>query len=178
MNRAGINRAGKILVILVLAVLLMFSTVTAYAETIRDTDVTVAGSGNTLVYLDGEFKYVSKDTILNRINEIRYEAWAEGLVSTYIPIQWSSDLEWIAQTRAAEASMYASHYRLFEIEEMMPSYFIRISKSAIANVKLITSLRKELTGNGEIEFKSCDKKVYFSRAYYKLLRDKIEEIRL
>ena len=111
MNRAGINRAGKILVILVLAVLLMFSTVTAYAETIRDTDVTVAGSGNTLVYLDGEFKYVSKDTILNRINEIRYEAWAEGLVSTYIPIQWSSDLEWIAQTRAAEASMYASHYR-------------------------------------------------------------------
>lgn len=74
--------------------------------------------------------------------------------------------------------MYASHYRLFEIEEMMPSYFIRISKSAIANVKLITSLRRELTGNGEIEFKSCDKKVYFSRAYYKLLRDKIEEIRL
>ena len=74
--------------------------------------------------------------------------------------------------------MYASHYRLFEIEETMPSYFIRISKSAIANVKLITSLRRELTGNGEIEFKSCDKKVYFSRAYYKLLRDKIEEIRL
>ena len=112
MNRARTNRAGKILIIFVLTVMLVLGTVTAaYAETIRDTDVTVAGSGNTLVYLEGEFKYVSKDTILKRINEIRYEAWAEGLVSTYIPIQWSSDLEWIAQTRAAEASMYAAHYR-------------------------------------------------------------------
>ena len=74
--------------------------------------------------------------------------------------------------------MYASNHRLFEIEDMMPSYFVRISKSAIVNIKLISSLRRELTGNGEIEFKGCEKKVYFSRGYYKLLRDKIEEIRL
>ncbi len=74
--------------------------------------------------------------------------------------------------------MYLSHNRLFEIESIMPSYFVRISKSAIVNVKLISSLRRELTGNGEIEFRDCNKKIYFSRAYYKILRDKIEEIRL
>lgn len=74
--------------------------------------------------------------------------------------------------------MYLSTYRLFEIENIMPSYFIRISKSAIANIKMIRSLRRELTGNGEIGFKGSEKKVYFSRGYYKLLRDKIEEIRL
>ena len=74
--------------------------------------------------------------------------------------------------------MYLSHNRLFEIENMMPSYFVRIAKSAIVNVKKIASLRRELTGNGEIEFKDCNKKIYFSRAYYKILRDKIEEIRL
>ncbi|MBQ7921708.1 MAG: response regulator transcription factor [Clostridia bacterium] len=74
--------------------------------------------------------------------------------------------------------MYASEYRLFEVENIMPSYFIRISKSAIVNTKRISSLRRELTGSGEIGFKGCDKKVYFSRGYYKFLRDKIEETRL
>lgn len=112
MNRARSNRAGKILIIFALTVIMVLCTVTAaYAETVRETDVTTPRGGNTIVYLDGEFMYVSKDTIIKRINDIRYEAWSEGLVSTYIPIQWSSDLEWIAQTRAAEASMYASHKR-------------------------------------------------------------------
>ncbi len=104
MNRARKHQAGKILIIFVLTVIMVLGTVTAaYAGTVRNTDVSSAGSGNTMVYLDGEFMYVSKDTIIKRINEIRYEAWAQGLVDKYIPIQWSGDLEWIAQTRAAEA---------------------------------------------------------------------------
>ena len=76
------------------------------------------------------------------------------------------------------SGMYASEYRLFEVENIMPSYFVRISKSAIVNTKRIRFLHRELTGNGEIGFNGCDKKVYFSRGYYKLLRDKIEETRL
>ncbi|MBQ5954945.1 MAG: Ig-like domain-containing protein [Firmicutes bacterium] len=112
MNRARKHQAGKILIIFVLTVIMVLGAATAaYAVTTRDTDVTSAGSGNTIVYHSGEFLYVSKDTILKRINDIRYEAWSEGLVSAYIPIQWSSDLEWIAQTRAAEATVYASHTR-------------------------------------------------------------------
>lgn len=72
---------------------------------------------------------------------------------------------------------YATTYRLFELENIMPSYFVRISKSVIANVKSISSLRREVTGNGEITFKNCEKKTYFSRGYYKKLREKIEEVR-
>lgn len=73
--------------------------------------------------------------------------------------------------------MYQTGYKLFELEELLPVYFVRISKSVIANVRLISSLSRELTGNGEITFKGCDKVTYFSRGYYKILKDKIEEVR-
>lgn len=79
-----------------------------------------------------------------------------------------------AHTRGA---MYTAPYKLFELEENMPSYFVRISKSAVVNINQISSLKKELTGNGEVAFKNSDKKTYFSRAYYKILKTKIEEMR-
>lgn len=73
--------------------------------------------------------------------------------------------------------MYQTDYKLFRLEEILPIYFVRISKSVIANVRLISSICRELTGNGEITFKECDKTTYFSRGYYKILKDKIEEVR-
>ncbi|MBQ4091126.1 MAG: LytTR family transcriptional regulator DNA-binding domain-containing protein [Clostridia bacterium] len=72
---------------------------------------------------------------------------------------------------------YATAHKLFELEDMMPAYFVRISKSTIANVKAIASLRREVTGNGELTFKGCQKSAYFSRGYYKKLREKIDEVR-
>ena len=63
------------------------------------------------------------------------------------------------------------------VTDYRPGYFVRISKSAIANVKAISSLRREVTGNGEISFKNCDRQAWFSRSYYKRLRDKINEVR-
>ncbi len=73
--------------------------------------------------------------------------------------------------------MYKTNHKLFELEGIMPSYFVRISKSVIANAKMINSLRRELTGNGEITFAGTDKSTYFSRGYYSILKDKLEEMR-
>ena len=73
--------------------------------------------------------------------------------------------------------MYTAHNKLFELENLLPSSFVRISKSAIANVMKISSLSRELVGNGEIAFYKTEKKTFFSRAYYKILKDRIEEIR-
>lgn len=73
---------------------------------------------------------------------------------------------------------YVAPYRLCELEGLLPVPFVRISKSAIANVMQISSLRRELVGNGELSFRGCEKKVYFSRAYYKLLQYKLDEMRL
>ena len=78
--------------------------------------------------------------------------------------------------RTADKS-YLTDYKLFELENVMPVYFVRISKSTIANVKAISSMRREVTGNGELTFKNCERRAYFSRGYYKRLRDKIDEVR-
>ena len=87
----------------------------------------------------------------------------------------SSDGKVYAHTKDA---IYTAPYKLFELEELLPPFFVRISKSTIANVSEIAYLRRELVGNGEMGFRSCDKKVYFSRAYFKLLQYKIDEMRL
>ncbi|MBQ3013814.1 MAG: LytTR family transcriptional regulator DNA-binding domain-containing protein [Clostridia bacterium] len=74
--------------------------------------------------------------------------------------------------------IYKAPYKLFELELMMPPSFVRISKSAIVNITHIESMRREIVGNGELTFKGCDKRLYFSRNYFKLLQYKIEEMRL
>ena len=92
------------------------------ADNIRETDVKTAADGNEMVLVDGSFVYMSKDQILSRINEIRLEACKEGVwdprnpsrkltEADYVPLKWSSDLEWIAQTRAAEATIHMDHGR-------------------------------------------------------------------
>ncbi len=73
---------------------------------------------------------------------------------------------------------FTCEYKLFELENVLPSNFTRISKSTVANVMMISSLKRELVGNGEIGFKGCDKRTYFSRSYYRILKDKIDEMRL
>ena len=64
-------------------------------------------------------------------------------------------------------------YRLYELEEILPSYFLRISKSAILNTRKIYSITRNLTGASKIEFQDTYKTVYCSRNYYKALKDMI-----
>ena len=74
-----------------------------------------------LVGLKGSY-LASADAALKRINEIRKEACKQGVqdprdpnrkltMSDYVPVKWSSDLEYIARVRAAEASVYMDHQR-------------------------------------------------------------------
>lgn len=73
--------------------------------------------------------------------------------------------------------MYYTDYRLFELEQIMAPVFLRISKSCVVNCHAICAIRKNLTGASEVMFKNCDKKVYLSRSYYHVLRDKLNEVR-
>ena len=110
-------------ILMAIAFALALSCSFAFAEDqVRETDVETASDGNVMVLVGGTFKYVPKGDILARINEIRLEACQEGVQdprnssrklteSDYVPIKWSSDLEWIAQTRAAEASLHRDHKR-------------------------------------------------------------------
>ncbi|MBP5152920.1 MAG: LytTR family transcriptional regulator [Lachnospiraceae bacterium] len=63
--------------------------------------------------------------------------------------------------------------KLYELESMLPGYFMRISKSAILNVKKVYSITRNLTGASKIEFQGTPKIVFCSRNYYKVLKDKL-----
>ena len=74
--------------------------------------------------------------------------------------------------------IYETHLRLYELEELLPGSFVRVSKSTIINVNTIRSIRKNITGASEVEFIDSNKKTFVSRNYYKPLMSKIEEKRL
>ncbi len=73
--------------------------------------------------------------------------------------------------------MYETDYKLYELEEVLPGYFMRISKSAIVNIKPIYSITKNITSSSIIEFEDSHKKVYVSRNYYKALVERLAEKR-
>lgn len=76
------------------------------------------------------------------------------------------------------SQIYETHLRLYELEELLPGNFLRVSKSTILNTGKIRSVRKNITGASEVEFDGTAKKAFVSRSYFKMLTDKLEEKRL
>jgi DNA-binding LytR/AlgR family response regulator len=103
---------------------------------------------------DGETEYFI------RKNEILYFETEEGKVMAH----------------TADRIYYTAN-RLFELEQIMGPAFQRISKSCIVNCHAICAIRKNLTGASEVMFKESHKKVYLSRSYYHVLREKLAEVR-
>ncbi|MGT2959560.1 CAP domain-containing protein [Streptococcus caballi] len=71
----------------------------------------VDAAATTFASLDGTYLAINSQVLLNRLNAIRKEAFDEGLVAEYVPLKWSFELEKLAQTRAAEATVKQSHTR-------------------------------------------------------------------
>ena len=90
------------------------------AATTFPTDVVSPSSGNMMAGFPGTFS-MDSEAVINRINEIRLEACLEGVKNPrtgqpltrkdYVPIKWSSDLEYIAKIRAAESIITMNHVR-------------------------------------------------------------------
>lgn len=92
-----------------------------YPDNIIPTDKTTASDGCLLVGVKGTY-LADAQNALDLINQYRKEACDNGYPdprdsgrkltsSDYKPIKWSSDLEYIARIRAAEASVLISHTR-------------------------------------------------------------------
>ncbi len=75
-----------------------------------------------------------------------------------------------------DADIYRIRYRLYELEEILPGYFMRVSKSAILNLKQIYAVSRSVS-SCTVRFKGTPKQVYVSRYYYKPLRERLEEKR-
>lgn len=72
---------------------------------------------------------------------------------------------------------YQIKYRLYELEDMLPRYYMRISKSTILNTNKIFSIDKNLYASSTVTFRDTHKQVFVSRHYYKPLIELMEERR-
>ena len=102
--------------------MLIAASAVAVSATTRNTDTTSPGQGNTLVMVSGTFERANVQKVLDLVNSYRLEACKKGYphpddrsrkltMSDYTPVKWSGDLEWIAQTRAAEGMVRWDHDR-------------------------------------------------------------------
>ncbi len=73
--------------------------------------------------------------------------------------------------------MLETEYKLYELEELLPGSFMRISKSAIVNLDPIYSITRNLTASSVVEFVHSHKQIYVSRNYYKPLVERLAEKR-
>lgn len=101
-------------IVIFVTIIMGFSKIDSSASDdipIRETDVSQPSAGNVFIAADGYYNDLNVTNTVNRVNQIRKEAYDLGLVGSYVPIQWDNGLEWIAQIRSAESAMYYGHYR-------------------------------------------------------------------
>ena len=67
--------------------------------------------------------------------------------------------------------------KLYELEEILPIAFCRISKSTIVNTKQIYAIEKSFSGTSTVNFYQTHKQVHVSRHYYQLLNERLKEMR-
>ena len=72
---------------------------------------------------------------------------------------------------------YEVRQELYELEEILPIAFCRISKSTIVNTKQIYSIEKSFSGTSTVNFYQTHKQVHVSRHYYQLLKERLKEMR-
>ena len=75
-------------------------------------------------------------------------------------------------------NIYQTKYKLYELEDLLPGCFMRISKSSIVNTNHIYSISRNLTASSVVAFAGTHKQVYVSRYYYKPLVNKLEDKRI
>ena len=72
---------------------------------------------------------------------------------------------------------YEVRQKLYELDEILPIAFCRISKSTIVNTKQIYAIEKSFSGTSTVNFYQTHKQVHVSRHYYQLLKERLKEMR-
>ena len=74
--------------------------------------------------------------------------------------------------------IFTCSHKLYELEEILPGNFMRISKSSIANLDLVYSITRNLTASSVMEFAGTKKKAMVSRAYFKAVTERLKARKL
>ncbi len=74
--------------------------------------------------------------------------------------------------------IFVCGYKLYELEELLPGCFMRVSKSAIVNLDRVYSVTRNLTASSVVEFSGSCKQAFVSRAYYKAMTERLRARKL
>lgn len=74
------------------------------------------------------------------------------------------------------SDVFQIKYKLYELEDLLPRSFIRVSKSTILNASRIYSIDKNITSSSLVSFEGTHKQIYVSRSYFKALKQRLDEI--
>lgn len=110
-------------------------------------------------------QYNGKDKIIGHLNEELYSLPLEA-------IECITSINGKIYAIDTNNQQYLINYRLYEIEKMLPNYFVRINKSSIANQNYFKKFKLSFNGSVDIIFKSGYQD-YISRRCFKELRRRI-----
>lgn len=74
--------------------------------------------------------------------------------------------------------LFNCDYKLYELEELLPGSFMRISKSSIANLDYVYSITRNLTASSVMEFRGSSKKALVSRSFFKAVTERLNARKL
>lgn len=117
--------------------------------------------------------------IMEQTRGKQHIALKNGDTEYYLPLEEILFFETENKTVFAHTrdKMLETEYKLYELEELLPGSFMRISKSAIVNLEPIYSITRNLTASSVVEFVHSHKQIYVSRNYYKPLVERLAEKR-
>lgn len=119
------------------------------------------------------------DTVKDVTNSPRHLMLSKDNMDYYIPLDSILFFETSDNCISAHTgkNVYKTSYRLYELEDLLPGNFMRVSKSAIVNLNHVYSISRNLTSSSAIQLRNTHKQVFVSRYYYKLLKQRLEEKR-
>ena len=105
---------------------------------------------------------------------------SRGDTEYYVPIEQIYFFETEGRDIYAHTAdqLFECPYKLYELEELLPGGFMRISKSTIANLDYIYSITRNLTASSVMEFAGTKKKAMVSRAYFKAVTERLKARKL
>lgn len=119
-------------------------------------------------------------TIVQTVNNFQKFTFYKGTTEYFLELRdilfFETDEEGICAHTVDD--IYQTKYKLYEWEDMLPGFFMRVSKSTILNTDRVYSLTRNLTASSLVTFAGSYKQVYVSRNYYKALVNKIKEKRV
>lgn len=116
------------------------------------------------------------DRMIQQLQSLEIQAELRGSIVTLQIVEivyFESDDDYVYANTATNS--YKTRYRLYELETLLPSNFMRVSKSQIVNLNHIECIERVLPSSKMLRFRNTTKTAYVSRMYYGALKHKLEE---